>query len=431
MPVRQRTFILLIALLFFGTFAPAQEPKRIHIDLSPEVGMDFAGLSLRDALNAYEADLNSPVPIAWTRLRMVTGETVRFGRDLFVVKPEIVRNDPMRVMVVGPDGPAEGSLVQGKEIVIGPLMFVLISSASDGNYIDALVKGAYPTPVLLELENHESPNLIRGSETPRKIIVTSSDERILDFSEDYIQGLNKGLAPEEAAIAARQRTPPIYTELHQQSPPEGSEYVDAVNILQGPDFDEPLGATVSIFIVAGDSFAFRELNSRLKYNSNGRSPENPRVGAGFGPGGGVVRVGSPGDKFQSAVHSIGGRHQIAIQSESTIYVPFGGYTDLDLNTRQGYLSASLAARRVGRNSIEVEIHKDSGNWGYYGGVSSRIRLRDGQTLPLASNTSTMTSSSQSGAPILQDIPYAGPMFGSSRSATAASQYCIYITATLQ
>jgi hypothetical protein len=91
----------------------------------------------------------------------------------------------------------------------------------------------------------------------------------------------------------------------------------------------------------------------------------------------------------------------------------------------------VRARAVGRNQVEVSIDQQGGDWSFLGAVATTLRFRPGQTLTVAQSTTSRTSSSSSGTPILSQIPYAGPAFGSSSSSSQNSSYALYATVDVE
>ena len=57
-------------------------------------------------------------------------------------------------------------------------------------------------------------------------------------------------------------------------------------------------------------------------------------------------------------------------------------------------------------------------------------FQNGQTLQVAKNSSSRTTSSSSGTPIIKDIPYIGPGFGNSQSSSESESYAVFVTVEL-
>ncbi len=77
------------------------------------------------------------------------------------------------------------------------------------------------------------------------------------------------------------------------------------------------------------------------------------------------------------------------------------------------------------------VDSQSGDWSSLGSVSTRVRVRDGATVPLARSATSITRESRSGPPIVGDIPFAGPLIGSSSRSSHQSDYALFATVVVE
>jgi hypothetical protein len=213
-------------------------------------------------------------------------------------------------------------------------------------------------------------------------------------------------------------------------------YSDPVNMRLPAEF-ESAGfhtAIVTLNLVRGSSDALRELSTSGSYDSAGRASPNPRVRARTeGSGATTVRVGERGDRFQGQLRALERSGSVRVESSTFLRVPLDGegassFAFGDHNSGQ---SGVLRARRLGSDMVELIVDSRSGDWSSLGSVSTRVRVRDGSTVPLARSATTITRESRSGPPLIGDIPYAGPLIGSSSRSSHQSDYALFATVVME
>ena len=108
----------------------------------------------------------------------------------------------------------------------------------------------------------------------------------------------------------------------------------------------------------------------------------------------------------------------------------GGRTRFELQGPGGMVYAYLAARRAGKGAL-LSISNTSGDWSFVGGLSTTVRLNNGQTVTLARNTFSRTQTQTSSVPIVSGVPYAGALFGNERTVRENSSYALIATMEFQ
>lgn len=405
----------------------------VRVELAEGLSLDEAGKALREALNGYEAAQASGIPDGWTRLDLQTGRSQKLGPDLFVVL--LSGGDGHRLMVIDKAGPHETAVAQGREAAAGPLSFLLVkpASGSAGSTAAFLVRRAQAQELLIEGKNEGTRTLIGGEDKPPTLVVTSPDPDALKFAERFLRELNAGRSAEQAARAAREAAP-----LRSAAAVPGTEasetprdYTDPTNFALPEDTDDPWSAVVTLRLVRGDKESIGELSTQMRYDNQGRVPEDPRWQGRTGPDGGTVEMGSPGDRFRAKLQILERNGKVDTESQTIVRVPLGGSSDFNLQSGGKLVEATMDARRAGRDGVTLDLDNRSGDWGVLGSVRTSARVRNGQTVLLARNTYTRQSESSSGVPILSGIPWVGPIFGSQSRSNQSQDYALFATVELE
>lgn len=426
-----RLLAIAAALLLAG---PSAVAERVRVELAPRVDMDAAGMALRRALNAFEANPTALSP-SWTPVSIQPGAPLELGPGLFLLLPDPVPSPPVLSLLL-PDGSVTtATLATGKESSLGSIR-VLPTAMPRGARIEAMVRStADATPLLAEdATARSSATKIRGTETgtSRFLEIEAPDTRTALFAQRFVESFNRGATAEEAARDARASASSLWRGAAASAdPPRGSEYRDPVNMRLAADADAPLSAYVTLTMVRGDTGAIRELTNSWSYSNQAPWNTSPRVGVESGAGGTRVDIGGPGDAFQARIRALQAERRLSVDSQSSLLVPLNGSSNIRIQGARGILDARIGARPRGREHIELLIDQTGGDWGFLGAVASRVRVRDGGTVPIASNTSTRTESSSSGPPLVGGIPYLGPALGNSRRTEEHSSFALFATATLQ
>ncbi len=430
-----RLLSILISILLF---LPSNlTGETISIRLSGDMTKDSAGPLLRQALNSYETSMETVLTDRWTRLALNEGETIDLGNGhlLTLLEPQSTRP---QILAIGPDGPERSSLQSGQETDLGFISILLLNSRNAGRTAEFMMKSNNSTPPLMERKaGRSSQTEILGYDEPARLEVKSDSDEIREFSKIFIRNLNAGLTPEQAAITARAHVPPpsgpVSVQsplLRQQSPQQTRSYVDPTNIFENPGADGPMSAFITLYLVQGDSSAIQSLNSSFDYQSDGRNPDRTRVGASGGPGGGSLDIGRPGDRFSARIRALEASGSIQSRSETSLRVPLGGNGQISLSSPRGILYANMNVRPRGPQHVELLLNQTTGDWGFLGSVSTRVRVRDGGQVMLARNTYRRTTSASSGVPIISGIPWIGPVIGSSESTQQESTYALFATVSI-
>lgn len=423
-------FLPIAAALLIAAGASAE---RVRVELSPRADMDAAGTALRRALNAFEAN-PSALSASWTPVSIEPGVPVELAPGMFLLLPNPVPVPPT-ISLLLPDGSmTSATLATGTEAALGEVR-VLPTSMTRGSRIEAMVRGTDAAPLLSdEASARNSATTIRGTESGarRFFEIEAPDTRTAIFAQRFLESVNRGATPEEAARDARVAASALWRGAAAAAdPPRGREYRDPVNMRLAPDADAPLSAYVTLTMVRGDTATIRELSNSWTYNNQDPWNTSPRVGAESGDGGTRVDIGGPGDAFQARIRTLEAQRRLSVDSQASLLVPLNDWSNIRIQGARGYLDARIGARPRGREHVELLIDQTGGEWGFLGSVASRVRVRDGGTVPIASNTSTRSVSSSSGPPLLGSIPYIGPALGNSRQTEESFSFALFATAALQ
>ena len=425
---------LLITFLFLVLAMPLAG-RDVTVELAPNINIDEAGRSLRQAINAYEAALVDPAPTAWTRVRLTSGQNFALGKDKFLMLLGPSRRSPdFRIMYVDQNGPQTAELGDlGEEVTVGPLRVLPLILSSSGETAEVMIKSAEAPGVLQELAPGTSSTKIRGLDRPTKrIVVESPNGNILDFSQRFLQEFNRGRSAEQAARLAQEHVPPIRFVPNRGAMTEQG-YTDPVNFAMDEDNEVPFGAGVTLHLVRADSETLNQLSSELAYDSSGRdNRRDPRVQGSTGEEGGEVIIGNPGDRFRARLRVLERESKADIEGETYVRVPFDEEGSLfEIAGGGRTLSAIMTARRVGQRGVNLRLDNQQGDWGFLGNLRTAVRINDGQTVLLARNNYSREETQESQVPILGDIPYLGPIFGSESRRTVGSNYALFATMELQ
>jgi hypothetical protein len=424
-------FLTLLALL---TALPttAQE-ARVTVPLAGVADLDAAGPDLRAALNAWEAASSGARLADWTRVTAAADRPATLGGATFLMllPPQAPDGLGTRVQLVDDSGPEQGLAFMGEELVLGGYRILLTRRPAGGQPAEFLLRSREEPPVLLDSRGaNRSVTRITGFEDPPRLVVEGPDARAVAFSEAFLTAWSTGASAEDASRAAFAVVPPV--EAGTMTSPLGAggraaddRYRDPVNTFEVPaSAREVLAVNVTLCLVRGDASAVRELSGGFAYDSAGRSTDDPRVRASGDGRGGRVSVGSPGDRLRARVRALEAGGSVSQTSETFVRVPLGGHSAFRFEGPSGWLDGLLHARPRGANQVELYIDQAGGDWRSLGVVNTRVVARDGEVVTLARHTSSVTTSHQSGVPILSGVPYAGPLFGSSGRTSASSSFCL-------
>ena len=417
--------------------APAE---RVQVSVRSASDLDRIGPQLRQAINAYEAAQAAPsLPVSWTQVEIAPGQALDLGDGHLLMmqaqgwsEPELVLLTPgetHRARLAGRTGPVE----------LGPLEVTPVEAGYAGGGRSVLLRakdGAGEREPLRKLlaERAVATNVrIEGYESPPRFAITARDERTLAFARRFVEEMRAGRTAEQAAERAWEAHPPSAPAVRAmrgyQSPQRAGTppYPGAPGYYAEDDF--PHAAQVTLHLVRAESSALNQLLSEISYDSAGNRPENPRVQGRTGGRGADVQIGSPGDRFEARLRALERTGRLRVESESLAYVPLGGWTTMTMAGPSEALSARLGARQQGQH-IYLDVDQRSRGWEALGSVSTVVRLRDGQTLPLARNTYQRREEATSGPPIFSGVPYLGPLFGASQRSSLMSEYALFATVHL-
>lgn len=431
-----RSVLTLLLLLAFAAPPPtgASAPL-VAVSVPRTVDIDATGTALRRALNAYEEARTASLPQAWTRVQLVRGATATLAPRV-LVRLDDVSPGGVRLLVVGDAGPVTGDLSMGNELKLDPMRFLLVGTDPRAGVADLMMMAATPSPVLSDrTDRGASPVAITGEAAARRILVSGGDAELLAFAREFLSLSIAGNDAETAARRAREKFPPRSLALAQLAPAATSplpKYADSAprGIAVA---EEAFAAGVTLTLVRGESSALRQLSTGWAYDSEGRSPERPRVGArSRRDGGATVTYGSPGDAFRARLDALESSGSVHVESSTYLYVPLdGGDASFHIAGTNAGASGYVSARPAGPDSVVLDIATSNADRSSFGSINTRVRVRDGGTVRLGGSATTITSSSSSSAPIIGSVPYVGPLSGRSQSSSYASDYALFATVQLQ
>ncbi|MBI5153668.1 hypothetical protein HZA57_00390 [Candidatus Poribacteria bacterium] len=415
-------FLTIVAFLMLAGGARAET---ISVVLSPTVNLDEAGASLREAVTAYEAAVSSALPESWTPLELEKGRDQPLnGGSAFVLKQS--RDGEAEIVLTNHDGARGGTFRTGVEMELGPVRVILLGCAAGGP-AEILYRAKEPAALLqAPEEDNTSETEIEGHERDHTIVVTSPSPDVAEFSRLFLAGLNNGLKPGDAAFMAREKVPPGV--VRATAGGASRSYVDPVNMFD--DREPATSALVTLHLVRGDSSSIKALSGSGSYQSDGRTPDRPRVQASGGGAGASVTLGSPGDRFQGRLDALEASGKVHTESSTFLRVPLGGEGNLRIAGPSGTLDAWIHARPRGR-MVELAIDQLSGDWSFLGAVATTVQARDGQSVMLAQNTFERSSSASSGVPILGGVPYVGSLFRNEVHTSESGTYALFATLELE
>ncbi|MEQ8822435.1 MAG: hypothetical protein RLY93_19545 [Sumerlaeia bacterium] len=426
------------AVLLFTLFSLPLWAAEATVKLSPSLEIEMAGRTLRSTLNAWKDAGASALPVEWEPVALRQGQNLQLATGAFLVMLEGTA-EQARVLAVDADGGDTVELKLGEEASAGPLRMIYTGAPSAVRpYGEFLIRAK-------EEPKRFADNKKRPGETTRIVplpeehgfTISGSDPDAVAFAENFLWQLNAGKSAQDAAEAAWAEFPPkraaslARTAGAPQAPAhrEPSLYRDPVNAFgtEGLPDDLPFAAKVTLTLVRGEEQALKELSSAVAYDSAGRATDRPRVRASGGGEGAEVEIGEPGDRFRGKLRALEANKQVEINGETFVHVPLGGEASFRFNGPNGGVDGILFAKRSGAESVVLEVDQEGGDWSFLGAVRTQARLRQGQTIQLAKNTSTRTERQESQAPILGGIPYVGPLFGNERTTTDNRSYVLFAT----
>lgn len=390
------------------------------VPLSANLELDQTGKDLRRALNAWETE-TPPKTDRWQTLQLRTGESQAFDQFHHLL---LMRTDSVsaQIMIISQADPQTLTLEAGEQVTAGP--FDVLLSNTRGQEATLLVRWNQDTP---KQKRQSEEVQIAGYENPNRLEITTTQLSALGFAERYLQSRNSGAVHETAYAAAIS---------NKQAPqPSGSPRpLTAQEIFdQYADSGEaplPAQALVTFRVIRGSNSAFQSLSGAATYQSNGNTEGDGPVRARTGGNGGKITVGQPGDRFTYELRALEKKGSIKVESESFIRAIVGESARYNFRGPGGEASGSLYTRPVGRG-VELSFRQTNADQSGLGIANTRLIFQNGQTLQVAKNTSSRTTSSSSGTPILKDVPFIGPGFGNSQSSSEEEAYALYVTVELE
>ena len=436
--MRPSLLLVLLAALFF-LLAQGAAAERRTVYLAQGVPLDDAGHALRRAVTAQEAASASGIPQTWTSVSLAPGEQVAFGPSRFLLLMSDSPPGAVRLLWVDDNGPRDAVLAPGDEADFGEVRVLAASAPRSRLPARLMLRASQPAPLLLD-RAPGAPSAVRieGDTNPHRLDIETEDPRLMAFALEFLRGLNAALSPEEAARLAREAEPPAAGRIVATRPggasspgyPGRGPYTDSTNMFDGPE-GMPTAALVTLTLVRAEDWALRELSGSVAYDSAGRAPESPRVGASGARGGGDVRVGSPGDRWRGRLRALEASGDCNVEGETFVRVPLGGSSFFSFIGPTGGVDGAVSARLAGRRQADLLIDQRSGDWSFLGAVSTRARVTDGGTVTLARSSSSRASSSRSGPPLVGGVPFIGPMIGETRETRQSSSYALFATVTME
>ncbi|MGF1572913.1 MAG: hypothetical protein ACFCU1_07560 [Sumerlaeia bacterium] len=425
--------ILVLLLLCVGLIFP----QNIHaqskvVPLASGLSLDDAGKDLRRALDAWETELPAKTAL-WQTIQLQTGESEAFDRFHHIL---LRRTDSVsaQILIITESRPEELTLEVGEQTQAGP--FEVLLSKTQGQNATLLVRWNQEQQQAARPRSSKEV-LIAGFENPDRLEIVTTQPAALTFAEFYLKARNNGSLHESAYAAA----------INGGTLPSGSSQSGVLNPNQSAPntrvdaqaiFDQfaesnepylPPQALITFRVIKGSTSAFRSLSGAGTYQSNGNTSGDAAVRARTSGRGGEVAIGKPGDRFTYELQALEKNGSVKVESESFVRALVGESARYNFRGPGGEASGSVYTRLAGRG-VELSFRQTSGDRSGFGITNSRLIFQNGQTLQVSSNTSSRTTSSSSGAPIIKDIPFIGPGFGSSQSSVEEEQYALYVTVEL-
>lgn len=415
--------LLLSVLLFLHLICWAQEDAQLSSTQEESIvvelktlTVDDAGMDMRRALQAWEREPATTTQI-WQPLDLEEGESIPLGTQDHILLLSGT-SAGSEILIINADGPQRIKLRVGQQTTASPYDVLLVGSQ----------RGRASVMIRLEGEATSVPRSaeaiqILGYEQPNRLEVVSNQPGALEFAELYLEQRNKGAFHESAYAAALIATSEPTLSLPKRGLPEDDSF----------DFGNdplPTQALITFRVIRGSESAFQALSGAGSYRSDAPNNPSPPIRAKSDGAGGQVIVGRPGDRFQYELKALESKGSVRVESESFVRVLVGENGRYSFNGPGGNASGDVYTRRRGRG-VEVSFSQGSGDRSGFGITNSRLVFQNGQTLQVAKNSSSRTTSSKSGTPIIQDIPYIGPGLGSSQSSQDSESYALYVTVELE
>ncbi len=443
--MKAKRFPIILVLVLFGSVSSFGE-EQVVLAVDPEVDLTLAADTVRLAVAAFEEASARPLPQEWTPVHLVQGRDMTLAPASLAAASSFVisQPDPLapRLMYVDQRGPHEAYTGPGQEVDLGDLRVIVTKVSQDGREVDALIRDRDAMgPLPAWGPERETSARVIVKEESRELIVTSPYVPTLDFALVLVRELNAGHRPHDAARRARLIVKPTRRVQPQsmKAMPMGLVPDSTESRGSAPDGGEPMGETVrlpdsvmvTLRVVQGRNDAVQELNGALDYESSNEPADNPRIGASSGTRGTSVEIGKPGDRFQARLSVLEAERKVSVESEALLRIPVGGRSRLSLSGPRDSMEAWVSAEAAGPGAVVLEVDQSGGDWSSLGALSTRVRIRDGQTVLLAQNSTERTMSQASRVPVLSDVPVIGPVFRKSKSVHEVTTYALFATAELE
>ncbi len=421
--------------IVLALLAARAQASEVTVNFASIDEMDKAGKAVRQALNAWEYAAYNALPQRWSMVEVPRGQSFLISPNVQLLLPDST-NGVTELIVIDDNGPEKGPITEGLENQIGDLRVILIRE--DSTFAHLLVRSNTRPKVLRDtLDDIDSGIVLSGYENPPQLVI-SGDPVAVEYASWFLDYLTTGAPVFNAATTAWDHYPPpsffledrqTVSSVPQRSRPStpGTRFFEEEII----DENEPFSAMVMLRLVRGEASALQSLSTGATYNSAGNNPNDPAYGVSAGAGGGTVKYGSTGDRFLAQLSALQHKGSLHVENETFISVPLGGSAAFRFDGPSGGVNGVLYARLVGKDTVELQMDQRSGDWSFLGGVFTRVRIKDGQTLPVAKSTTSRTTSSSSGPPLVGGIPIIGGALGSSSKSTSSSSYALFATVELQ
>lgn len=433
---KMKSIFALLLLLIFAPSPVAAEERTFFFRTEAE--MDATAKDLRRALNAWGNASDGPTE-DWSPLEIPTTGRVELGGGLMLVVVETKREQTdtgtvnlVRLMLVSGEDSATGVLREGETLTLSPLQIqgVRIASATRTNST-LLIKRIEPVAQLMDAKPLGPTSArIQGDIEVLRLSVASDDEREMQFVQRFMDEMKKGNSAKKSAKAAFSAVPPL-ARRSAPEPIDGGRFAPKSATMESGSYGGlPGSIMVTVSSVTGEEHAIRELASEIAYRSDGRKG-NPSVSASSDAGGTDVTVGNRRDQFSGKLHALEAAHRVNVSNTSMSLVELGGSTRMAIQGNGVTYDIVLNASASGRSAVLLDIDLFERNAGSGSNRKQRVRVSDGATVQLASFTSTRSSSSSSGVPLLRDIPLVGGAFENSQSSSSNFTNAIFATVEFQ
>lgn len=408
---------ILSAIALVSALAAPAAAEFITLRVPPSVGVDAAGMTLRQALNAYERAESEGLPQAWTLVVARKGELLDLGGDNRLL---LTQTTSASAEILHLKGAESSTLVLpvGATTSSGDLTLVLAAVGRSDARLTARARDLSPAfsdvrpdgGSRVRVENPSGPTLR----------IESPESRDLRFSERFLREWFAGVPKDDALRSAWTAHPPQRTARTVAT--ATPSYVDPTNMFS-PEDDGLGDVTVSLSAVMADASAIGVLNSSISYRSDGARGDGA-VGGRMDGDGVDVRYGRPGDRFRATLSALEREGRVRSLSEATVRVPLGGEGSFNFDGANGPTDGYVSARGQGKRII-LDFSFGAGA----GQSNSRVAVQDGQTVLVTRYRSSRTETSSSGPPLVTGIPYVGPLIGNSSKASRETEWALYATVT--